>query len=95
VFSVHRATITKSGQMSVPAVVRHRWKTREVSIVDLGDRIIVSPLPEDPIAAFRGSFAGRGPTSEEARRIAREEEQEIDDAKWARLERGSRTDDPA
>jgi bifunctional DNA-binding transcriptional regulator/antitoxin component of YhaV-PrlF toxin-antitoxin module len=92
---VHRATITKSGQMSVPAAVRHRWKTRDVSIVDLGDRIIVSPVPDDPIGAFRGSFAGRGPTSDEARRIAREEEQEIEDAKWARLEGGARTDDPA
>jgi bifunctional DNA-binding transcriptional regulator/antitoxin component of YhaV-PrlF toxin-antitoxin module len=85
VFSVHRATITKSGQMSVPASVRRRWKTRKVSIVDLGDRIVVAPLPDDPISAFRGSFAGPGPSSEEARRIAREEEQEAEDAKWERL----------
>ena len=81
---MHRATITKAGQMSVPAAVRHRWKTREVAIVDLGDRIVVSPLPEDPIAAFRGSFAGRGPSSEELRRLSREEDQEIEDAKWQR-----------
>ena len=93
-FSVHRATITKSGQMSVPAAIRNRWKTRRVSIVDLGDRIIVSPLPEDPIAAFRGSFAGRGPSSEELRRLAREEEQEIEDAKWERWNAG-RTRDPS
>ncbi len=92
---MHRATITKSGQMSVPAAIRHRWKTRDVSIVDLGDRIVVSPVPEDPVAAFRGSFAGRGPTSEEARRLAREEEQEIEDAKWARLEGGPRSGGPA
>lgn len=84
-FGVHRATITKSGQMSVPASVRHRWKTRKVSIVDLGDKIVVSPVPEDPIAAFRGSFAGRGPSSEELRRMAREEEREIEARKWARL----------
>jgi hypothetical protein len=71
--------------MSVPAAVRHRWKTRQVSIVDLGDKIIVSPLADDPIAALRGAFAGRGRSSEELRRMAREEEQEIEDAKWARL----------
>jgi hypothetical protein len=71
--------------MSVPAAVRHRWKTRKVSIVDLGDRIIVSPLPDDPIAALRGAFAGRGPSSEELRRMAREEEREIEDRKWERL----------
>jgi hypothetical protein len=80
--------------MSVPAAVRHRWKTRKVSIVDLGDRIIVSPLPDDPISAFRGSFAGRGPSSEELRRISREEEQEIEDAKWVRSDAG-RNRDPA
>lgn len=83
-FAVHRATITKSGQMSVPASVRHRWNTRHVTIVDNGSHIVVTPLPDDPIAAFRGSFAGRGPSSDELRRQAREEEQEIEDAKWAR-----------
>lgn len=91
-FSV--STITKSGQMSVPAAIRHRWKTRKVSIVDMGDRIIVSPLPDDPIAALRGSFAGRGMPTEELRRLAREEEQEIEDAKWERWNAG-RTSDPA
>ena len=88
-FSVHRAAITKSGQMSVPAPIRHRWKTQKVSIVDHGDHIVVSPLPEDPIAAFRGSFARRGRSSEELRRISREEDQEIEDAKRERLERSS------
>jgi hypothetical protein len=71
--------------MSVPATIRRRWKTQRVSIVDLGDHIVVAPLPDDPIAAFRGSFAGRGASSEELRRMAREEEQEIEDAKWERL----------
>jgi bifunctional DNA-binding transcriptional regulator/antitoxin component of YhaV-PrlF toxin-antitoxin module len=88
------STITKSGQMSVPAAVRHRWKTRKVSIVDMGDRIIVSPLPDDPISALRGAFAGRGMSTEELRRLAREEEQEIEDAKWERYKAG-RTSDPA
>lgn len=84
-FGVHRATITKSGQMSVPASVRNRWKTRKVSIVDLGDKIVVSPLPDDPITALRGSLAGRGLSSEELRRQAREEEREIEERKWALL----------
>jgi bifunctional DNA-binding transcriptional regulator/antitoxin component of YhaV-PrlF toxin-antitoxin module len=85
VFGVHHATITKSGQLSVPAPIRHRWKARKVSIVDLGDRIIVSPLPDDPIAALRGAFAGRGISSEELRRQAREEERQFEEARWARL----------
>lgn len=90
-FSVHRATITKSGQMSVPAAVRHRWKTQNVSVVDLGDHIIVSPVPDDPIAALRGAFAG-GMPSEELRRLAREEENEIEDARWERWGHGRRRD---
>ena len=61
-------------------------------IVDNGSHIVVSPVPDDPIAAFRGSFAGRGPSSEELRRQAREEEQEIEDAKWERWAAGRRRD---
>jgi bifunctional DNA-binding transcriptional regulator/antitoxin component of YhaV-PrlF toxin-antitoxin module len=84
VFSVHRATITKSGQMSVPAEIRRRWQARSVVIVDNGSHFVVSPAPADPISALRGSLAGVGPTSEEARRTAREEEQEIEDERWER-----------
>jgi bifunctional DNA-binding transcriptional regulator/antitoxin component of YhaV-PrlF toxin-antitoxin module len=91
---VHHATITKSGQMSVPAAIRHRWNTRKVVIVDNGTHIVVSPVPADPIAAFRGSFAGRGPSSEELRRMAREEERRIEEAKWERWNAG-RMRDPA
>lgn len=91
-FSVHHATITKSGQMSVPAAIRHRWNARRVVIVDNGNHFVVSPVPDDPIAAFRGSLAGRGPTSDEARRMAREEEQEIEDAKWERWNAGRKRD---
>lgn len=78
--------------MSVPASIRHRWNARRVVIVDNGSHIVVSPIPDDPIAAFRGSFAGRGPSSEELRRQAREEEQEIEDAKWERWTAGRKRD---
>jgi hypothetical protein len=80
--------------MSVPAPIRHRWNTDKVVIVDNGSHFVVTPVPDDPIASLRGSLAGRGPTSEEARRIAREEEQEIEDARWARWNAG-RTRDPS
>lgn len=68
--------------MSVPARIRHRWNTRKVSIVDHGDYFLVTPVPDDPVSAFRGSFAGRGPSSEEARRLAREEEAEREDRRF-------------
>lgn len=51
--------ITSGGQISLPADVRHRWKTRHVRVEDLGDRLVVTPLPDDPIAAARGALEGR------------------------------------
>lgn len=83
-FSVHQASITKAGQMSVPASIRHRWKARKVAIVDRGDHFVVTPVPDDPVSAFRGSFAGPGPTTEEARRLEREEEAEREDRRFPR-----------
>ena len=71
-----RATISKGGQVQVPAAVRRRWGTREVIIEDLGGSLLVRPLPADPIGAALGSLA-RGPLStDELRRQAREEDAE-------------------
>jgi bifunctional DNA-binding transcriptional regulator/antitoxin component of YhaV-PrlF toxin-antitoxin module len=66
--------ITAGGQVSLPANIRRRWGTKAVYLEDLGDHAIVRPMPDDPIAAAMGAFAGRiGPT-EELRKIAREDE---------------------
>jgi len=38
--------VSSSGQMSVPAAVRHRWglaKGGRVTVVDLGDAVVVLP----------------------------------------------------
>jgi AbrB family looped-hinge helix DNA binding protein len=67
-------TISRGGQISVPAEVRRRWGTSRVEIEDRGDAIVVRPMPEDPIAAALGSLRGRGPNSEELRAILRDEE---------------------
>lgn len=75
--------ISKGGQISVPADVRKRWKTRRLQVDDRGDELVIRPVPEDPIAAARGIFKGRSPyTSEDLRRISREEEAEIEERKW-------------
>jgi bifunctional DNA-binding transcriptional regulator/antitoxin component of YhaV-PrlF toxin-antitoxin module len=74
------APITTGGQISIPAVVRRRWGTRRVLIEDQGDQLVVKPIPDDPIAAVRGIFAGRGGhTTDELRKIARAEEREAED----------------
>lgn len=81
--SMRYVMISKGGQISVPAEVRKRWKTRRLQVDDRGDELVIRPAPEDPIAAARGIFKGRSPyTSEELRRLAREEEAEIEERKW-------------
>jgi AbrB family looped-hinge helix DNA binding protein len=66
--------VTMSGQISVPAEVRRRWGVSRVQVIDEGDRLIVRPVPDDPIGELRGRFAGAGPTVDEMRREARAEE---------------------
>lgn len=70
-----RLKVTRGGQISLPAEVRHRWGTSSVAMEDLGDRIVVSPLPDDPVAAARGALTGEArSTSEQLRRAARADE---------------------
>jgi len=69
---MHR--ITTGGQISLPATIRKRWGTRAVSVEDLGDHVVVRPIPDDPVAAARGALKGRiGPT-EKLRARARADE---------------------
>ena len=51
--------ITTGGQISLPAAVRRRWRTHRVRVDDLGDRVVITPVPDDPIAAARGALEGR------------------------------------
>lgn len=76
-------TISKGGQMSIPAEVRHRWGTRNVVIEDRGGSIVVRPIPADPISAAIGSLRGGRSTSGRAVAAVRAEESEADNAKRA------------
>jgi bifunctional DNA-binding transcriptional regulator/antitoxin component of YhaV-PrlF toxin-antitoxin module len=67
----HVMTISRNGQVSIPAATRSRWKTRRVVVVDLGDRVVMRPLAEDPVGNLEGKYRGRGPTTEQARQQAR------------------------
>lgn len=55
-----RTKITKGGQISIPAAIRRRWGTSTVALEDHGDRIVIEPAPDDPIAAAEGALAGAG-----------------------------------
>lgn len=81
--SMRYLMISKGGQISVPADIRKRWQTRRLRLEDRGDEIVITPAPEDPIAAARGVFKGRSTyTSDELRRLEREEQAEIEERKW-------------
>ena len=72
-----RMHVSKGGQISIPAAIRHRWGTSTVILDDQGDRIVIEPAPDDPIAAAEGALAAEfgGIDLSDARRVAREDEQ--------------------
>ena len=74
-----RLAISSGGQVSVPAAVRKRWGTRTVLAEDLGDHVVLRPVPDDPVAAALGAFASQigALGSEEAKRLDQEEELEV------------------
>lgn len=66
------AKVTRGGQISIPSTIRRRWGTSTLTLEDLGDRIVLTPAPDDPIAAARGALAGElSMTGEQLRREAR------------------------
>lgn len=72
--SSHVMTLSRNGQVSIPAETRARWKTRKVVVVDMGDYVVMRPASDDPISELAGKYAGRGPTSDEIRREERQAE---------------------
>lgn len=75
--------ITRGGQIALPSAIRRRWGASRVVYEDLGDRVVVRPLPEDPISAFRGAFAGAsGPNADEMRAQLREEERRAEQRRF-------------
>jgi bifunctional DNA-binding transcriptional regulator/antitoxin component of YhaV-PrlF toxin-antitoxin module len=77
-------SISKGGQVSIPAKIRHRWRTSRVVLEDQGTAILIRPIPADPIGAAVGSLSGRGPTSDELRSLIRDEESAVDASRKAR-----------
>lgn len=59
--------ITERGQISIPSDIRHKWKVRRVLLVDEGDRVVLRPVPDDPISAILGKYAWIEATSDEMR----------------------------
>lgn len=70
-----RAKVTQNGQVSLPAELRRPWAAKAVLVIDRGDHAIVRPLPDDPVAALRGAYAGPGPSTDRARAAERVDEE--------------------
>lgn len=66
--------VTASGQISLPAGVRRRWGVGRVVALDEGDRVVLMPVPDDPVGAAIGSLPSAKLTAEDLRRRARGEE---------------------
>lgn len=67
----HIMTISRNGQVSIPAETRARWNTRHVIVVDLGDRVVLRPAAVAPATELQGKYRGRGASSDAMRRQER------------------------
>ena len=67
-------TVSRNGQVSIPAQVRARWNAHKLVVVDLGDRVVMRPLLRQPIEQLQGKYRGRGPDSDTARTRARRDD---------------------
>jgi len=77
------ARISKGGQVSVPADVRRRWESLEVTVEDRGDHLVLRPIPADPVKAAMGSIKpSPGVTGDDLIRQFREEEEAIERRKY-------------
>ncbi len=65
--------VSRNGQVSIPADARARWNADRVVVVDLGDRVVMRPIPADAVAELVGKYR-RGPATDTARRRARSDE---------------------
>jgi len=70
--------VSTNGQVSIPAEARSRWMADRVIVVDLGDRIVMRPMPKDPVSAVVGKYRGRGATSAQARATDRAAEAAVE-----------------
>ena len=58
--------VSSNGRVTIPAEARARWGADRMLVVDLGDRIVMRPMPDDPIGDLQGKYRGRGPGTEHA-----------------------------
>jgi AbrB family looped-hinge helix DNA binding protein len=73
---MHTATVSAKGWVVIPKAMREKHgleKGSRVQIVDYGEVLAIVPLPDDPVEALHGMFAG-GPSLTEELLAEREQE---------------------
>lgn len=70
--------VSTNGQVSIPATARARWGARRMLVVDLGDRLVMRPLPEDAVGGLRGKYRDRLAASNRLRNMSRSEDEDQD-----------------
>ncbi len=73
--------VSPDGQVAIPPEAWARWRADRVVVVDLGDRVVLRPMPDDPVAALSGRYHDRGPTADEAHRRQRIDHEAIEHRK--------------
>lgn len=63
----HVMTVSRNGQVSIPAPTRARWNTRRVIVADLGDRVVMRPVSAQPVRQLRGKYRDLGTGSDRVR----------------------------
>lgn len=66
--------VSDRGQISLPADIRHKWQVRRLLLVDEGDRVVLRPVPDDPIGAVAGKYSWIKQTADEMHAEDRENE---------------------
>ena len=54
--------VSRNGQVSIPADARARWNADRVVVVDLGDRVVLRPLSDEPVKSLIGKYRGGAST---------------------------------
>jgi len=66
--------VSSNGRLSIPAETRARWNVDHVVLEDFGDRVVIRPLPSNPLNALQGKYRTVGPSSDESRARQRAED---------------------
>lgn len=73
-----QATVSTKGSIVIPQELREKYGIRpasRVEVLDIGGRVMILPVPDNPIRAARGTLRFRGSTLNTLQQFRRLEQQ--------------------